>query len=72
MGGYTKKTTISSPYPHGVPCVQGQYSGVTGAIKSTSPPTYVSIGRELELGDVFCTDTDNSTQSRLCWSLHAK
>ena len=45
-------TTAVCPYPHGVPCVQVQYSGVTASIITNSPPVRVSMSRELESGAV--------------------
>ena len=40
------------PYLHGVPCIKSHYCGVTGAVCSGSPPTWVSSGHELEFGAV--------------------
>ena len=45
-------TTIVCHYPHVVPRVEGQYSGVTGSISANSPPTWVSICQELAVGAI--------------------
>ena len=45
-------TTTGYFYPYGVPCIQSQYSRGTSAVITSSPPTWVSEDRKLELGAV--------------------